>query len=417
MKWSKYNCLCCEKVGENIIYNSLMNSILCIDEIKIENQEVINKIKDKLDGFIVEKSLNEEKLFRDKIEKETHNTDVLGCWIFVTQRCNLNCSYCWEKNNNLMKCDMSQDVCDKMLLWLHKECKKKQVRSLNITLTGGEPFLNFEILEKIVKEVKLWQIESTFCVISNGVLISPDLIRRSSEIGIHVYQITLDGTRDVHDKRRCYYDGSGTFKSIISNILSICRYDTNSQIIIRINIDNGNVENVSSLLKYLHKLGLNNNVIITMADTIISCKPPSVNLLNRIIELLIIAKSLGFKVLLPEMNHCWLPYDCWLMFNVDGKIYKCPDFVGQTNFAVGDVWNGIYKNEYFRQTSIKPWKNCLNCEIVGLCRGGCIYRDRFQNHNRKMCRKAYIKKLLSLKIQWRLEHENSLDETYCNFFE
>ena len=377
---------------------------------------MFKKSKDELSGFIVEDSINEEELFKKSIERQLHDTSLFGCWIFVTEKCNLNCNYCWEKNNNLKGRDMSQDVCNKMLSWLHELCKEKGVKSLYVTLTGGEPFLNFQALEIIVKEISMWEVKATFCIVSNGVALTHDSIIRLSEIGIHTYQITLDGTREIHDKRRCFYSGLGTFKTIINNIWLIAKLDSNAQIIVRINIDDDNVENIPKLLRYLIKIGLNNYVILAMADTIIGCKMPSRKLLDRIVELLSMARNLGFRVLFPEMNHCWMMYDCWLMFNVDGKIYKCPDFVGQTELSVGDVWEGIKKHEYIHQTSFRPWEECLNCEIVGLCRGGCLYRDRFQNNNKKACRKDYIKKLISLKAQWRLEYEDTVDEACCNFF-
>lgn len=80
-----------------------------------------------------------------------------------TIRCNRNCSFCQHnmlKDNLIDIPDMTVDICDGILSKFSKDS--------TITITGGEPFLNFDLI------THLCELKRQFCVHTNGDFLIPD---------------------------------------------------------------------------------------------------------------------------------------------------------------------------------------------------------------------------------------------------
>lgn len=96
-----------------------------------------------------------------------------------------------------------------------------------VFIFGGEPLVNiiqgFYILENLKKYCDSHGI-SLFCgIITNGSLITSEIIDKLLYYNCTMVQITLDGTKDVHDARRPYKNGKGSFDDIICAI-KLCGY-------------------------------------------------------------------------------------------------------------------------------------------------------------------------------------------------
>ena len=55
----------------------------------------------------------------------------------------------------------------------------------------------------------------------------------------------------------------------------------------------------------------------------------------------------------------------------EGHIYKCPGFLGKTEWAVGHVESGLTKR-YDGLAAINPQRLCGSCEHRPECAGGCV---------------------------------------------
>jgi len=118
-------------------------------------------------------------------------------------------------------------------------------RRPSLGLFGGEPLLadNRAVIAHILHRAQESGVEQIWAV-SNGTeldayvdLLGPGLISK--------IQITLDGRKEVHDRRRIYADGSGSFDRILNNIdLALSR---GTQISVRMNIDRANVAELPHL--------------------------------------------------------------------------------------------------------------------------------------------------------------------------
>ena len=58
-------------------------------------------------------------------------------------------------------------------------------------------------------------------IITNGLLLTPEVVDRLLPLGLNGIKITLDGDRDTHNRMRPLRGGQGTFDRIIENIRKV----------------------------------------------------------------------------------------------------------------------------------------------------------------------------------------------------
>ena len=64
----------------------------------------------------------------------------------ITNKCNLNCIYCYNADKNEIK-DMDFKTAKNSIDYILSDDADK----LKIQFTGGEPLLNFDLIEKVIK--------------------------------------------------------------------------------------------------------------------------------------------------------------------------------------------------------------------------------------------------------------------------
>ncbi|MDY4838589.1 MAG: 4Fe-4S cluster-binding domain-containing protein [Lachnospiraceae bacterium] len=119
----------------------------------------------------------------------------------LTRQCNLACTYCFEHN----KSSECMDVCTAMEI-IKKEYKElQQDEILEVDFFGGEPFLTFNVLRKIVEEVEdsYMRDDILFFVDTNGTLINDEIKEwLCSHSQILVCGLSYDGTPHMQDMNR-----------------------------------------------------------------------------------------------------------------------------------------------------------------------------------------------------------------------
>lgn len=134
----------------------------------------------------------------------------------LTHRCNLACRYCYSGNS--CKPDMqlatAKQCIDTFLEFL------PEGKSLELGLFGGEPLLRFDLIKEVVtythRRTREKFVPVRIGVTTNGTLITPEVLDYFAEQGINLC-FSIDGPEDVHDRKRRYHDGSGSFSDIIRN--------------------------------------------------------------------------------------------------------------------------------------------------------------------------------------------------------
>ena len=144
----------------------------------------------------------------------------------VTDDCILRCTYCYEhaKTHTKMSFETAKKFVDMILA--SDERTSNYIRSREcpgavFDFIGGEPFLEIDLIsdicDYIIEQMILldhpWLNRYRFSFSSNGTLYFNEKVQKYLKKHLaHVsLTITIDGTKEMHDKCRVFEDGSGSY--------------------------------------------------------------------------------------------------------------------------------------------------------------------------------------------------------------
>lgn len=137
----------------------------------------------------------------------------------LTSKCNLNCSYCFEKN----KCSNEIDI-DKFIRFITEGYST--IPNFKFYLMGGEPTLALDKIKKLLSKVKSLDINDelksklvksiTNSLTTNGINLDKDIDYYKDNK--FTFQISLDGPKEVNDRCRVNHEGKGEFDKIQCNM-------------------------------------------------------------------------------------------------------------------------------------------------------------------------------------------------------
>ncbi len=118
----------------------------------------------------------------------------------VTNKCNLNCSHCYESKTSYTELSTKESLffidqlIDTLVMW-----NQGGPISGALHLTGGEPLLRNDIFE-----ISHYAVTNglTVRLLSNGTLISPVVVKKLVQAGVSSVQVSIDGAPFKHDQIR-----------------------------------------------------------------------------------------------------------------------------------------------------------------------------------------------------------------------
>ncbi len=140
----------------------------------------------------------------------------MKCTLCITQKCNLNCSYCYIGKK---PSSMSLDVACAAVDFLFERTPPEDI--IDIGFFGGEPLLEFELIKSITAMIKSHpQYDAgrvSLSVVTNGTIFSDEIAGFMNEQGIEC-GISCDGPPPVQDRFRRFGDGSGSSAAVEETI-------------------------------------------------------------------------------------------------------------------------------------------------------------------------------------------------------
>lgn len=364
-------------------------------------------------GYLTDRSPVEEQEFVRELGERVHRVSrrhaPAGFLIIPTYSCNLRCPYCYEKTLRrhgtewMEKC-MDRETADaafEAMDRIHPGSGKRK----SLSFYGGEPLQreNRAIVEHIFQRA-LEKGFTAFSAITNGVDLDQYLDLLGPERRIRFIQVTLDGPPEVHDQRRFFADGSGTFHRIIENITKAL--ETQVQVSVRVNVDRSNLEGLAALRAILRERGWDRQ-----ANFRAYCSPVHGSLdgcrvahresfeghldMQRAIEQTLqdrgeplevyaVTNTLT-RVLVAHLRHEGIPR--WKtgfcgsnmamhLLDPHGDIYPCWEVVGHVEHRIGryekgSVWMEPIQAEKWHERSVVRVRGCLECAYLFFCGGGC----------------------------------------------
>lgn len=309
------------------------------------------------------------------------NDRSLGLTIAPTSDCNFRCIYCYEKGAIAPK-TMSLET--ETAIFDFIQLLSSKISSLSISWYGGEPLMRFDIIERLSKKIIKLCDENNIVyhasIVTNGYLLNEEISKKLKEYRIYHVQITIDGSKEIHDKRRIMANGKGTFDTIINNLILYKEYLPN--ISLRINVDKSNFDKIEDLYELLKKKELLDIVTPYLGhvraenecyndNKCISTKDYSELTLN-------FQKSINreLRAFYPITRSKLCGADSLYSFVIDsdGTLYKCWNDIGRPEKSVGNILEPIFVNmnniEYLTLDATLNEK-CSQCKYLPICMGGC----------------------------------------------
>lgn len=403
------------KVKDNYyLYNTITGKYL-----KLTNfmQKIIDNINDtsshnkssslgKLykNGFILEKDVDETEEIIDQSRYLRDNNKVLHLTIVLTRKCNFNCSYCFERNENkFLHKDIVPYLENLILTYLEKVpfCNKIVVHWF-----GGEPLLNIEMMKNISKSIKKiiqaqnYKIEYSSILITNGYILEK-IIPIRDELNITDVQITIDGPKTIHDSRRYLLDsGQGTYDKIISNILLLA--NENVDIIVRMNLDKDNIAYVKTTYDFVKENAKGKKANFYFYPTLVrdytngNCDNlhelfrSEALFVDKYREVIRIEHGADAPMFIG--SYCDYNFPGSITIDVDGGLYKCWASIGNLSRSFGNIYKSkapLQTPKYLKiiNSAILSTTVCKKCKYLPLCMGGCRFLKKdpeFCNFKRRI---------------------------------
>lgn len=308
--------------------------------------------------------------------------------IHITGRCNCKCKHCY-----LEPCpgELSASRLEEILgqyQELIDALQKKQGHPLRpfVNITGGEPFIHPEIME-IMDLMDALSDRFSFRMMSNGTMLTPDILSRLQRLKIPCLQVSLDGDEQAHDALR----GVGNFRAVTEGLDKLFAYSIPAKVSFTAHQDN------YRLIPEVARICREHHVSALWSDRYVPCGTNSQlrtltpsqtreyvgllqaeknNPVNREANLEILnRRSLQF------LASGELPYYCTagtsaLAIDDKGNVYPCR----RADMKCGNVFDSSLKDIYetapelISIRSLTPPKQCAGCRHISYCRGGakCI---------------------------------------------
>jgi len=402
IKESKYNLYFPSLKKElYIVYNTLTEGTVLVSEDGIEairtspskipeqkRQELINA------GILVSANTDERRIFRVNHNRIKYSTEECFVLLYTTYRCNMACTYCYEdflsKTKDLNQ-DMSLETADVVGKFIKNIASKHGFREIRLFFFGGEPLLNPDPILSLLNTLSPWAqskgVHFTNAICTNGTVPLEELLPRLLHFNTF-FHFTIDGPKAVHDERRPYLSGSGTFDDIMKNISLVSKVRANFGI--RVNVDKRNAAKVETLLRQL-RTELGESPIIRFAEVIppiggtekpTPCPWASQCFMGKdpkmIVSLIKYARDLGLTVVTRPMRD-WVFCECLrdhsYLIDPFGDIYKCEGLAGIKDHRAGALRDdGTIEANYTMDNwlSHDPLEtDCRDCVYLPICGGGC----------------------------------------------
>lgn len=416
-----------------IIYNALRNTLVRDDNCKIKkfidqcnediqfNSDYITEVEFNsliTSGILVPNDINEKQIAIDvnkkRLEKQHKKNDLLSLVITPTLQCNFNCYYCFE-NTKIRKDEeaLGMDVQNDIIHFISLSITKNHIKEVNIIWYGGEPLIQKQIIfsmqERINAICKSYNVKLSSCIITNGVLLTPEISESLYEHGIENAQVTIDGPETTHNKRRIYpTDPTSNYKIILNNLLKsneCLRFN------IRINIDKINKDLIFSLIEDLIKRKIwpyKKNVSLYLAK--VRSSDRRVNLSNKefaIFEDRVRSYLMNQYNEITQTNKAKLKFhyptngsdvrcgygiyrDTWVI-GYNGDLFRCWESIGENKHIVGtikdllvDFGQSIFEKIKVGNQTFEQW-GCFDCKYFPICERNCPWDFLNNENNERRC--------------------------------
>ncbi|MGG3284380.1 thioether cross-link-forming SCIFF peptide maturase [Paenibacillus solani] len=330
------------------------------------------------------------------MDLKNRKTYVKALCLNVAHTCNLSCDYCFASQGkyNGDRAIMSFEVGQRAIDFLLENSGHH--RNLDIDFFGGEPLMAWKTVKQIVAYARIKEQEYKkkfrFTFTTNGMLLSDEV---TDFLNKEMYNVvlSLDGRKEVHDRLRTTANGKGSYEHIVPKFQEFVQKRGDQEYYVRGTYTGNNVDFTNDIF-HIADLGFDK---ISMEPVI--CDPRETYALTEedLPEIYnqyeILAKEMikrgeqdeGFTFyhymldlsegpcIQKRITGCGSGTE-YLAVTPWGELFPCHQFVGDEEYSMGNIWDGITKPELqsqFKQSNCYSKPECKDCWAKLYCSGGC----------------------------------------------
>lgn len=338
-----------------------------------------------------------EDVYEDYItEFKNRKTVVKALCLHIAHDCNLACRYCFAEEGEYhgRRALMSFETGRKALDFLVANSGNRV--NLEVDFFGGEPLMNWEVVKRLVAYGRSleepYHKKFRFTLTTNGILLDDEVMDFVNREMANVV-LSIDGRKEINDRMRPSRGGKGSYDIIVPKFQKLAESRNQTNYYVRGTFTRHNLDFAEDV-RHLADLGFQQiSVEPVVADEKeeYALRPEDVPALlaeyDRLAKELLQRQREGKGVnffhfmidlqggpcVAKRLSGCGSGTE-YLAVTPWGDLYPCHQFVGQEEFLMGNVNEGILRpdiRDRFKACSVYTREKCLDCFARFYCSGGC----------------------------------------------
>lgn len=404
--------------GYNMVLDVCSGSVHVVDDLSYDvialyedhtEEEIVKNLSDRYsekdirEAFQEVKELAEEGMLFTEDQYESYifdvkqrSTVVKALCLHIAHDCNLACRYCFAEEGEYKgdRSLMSAEVGKKALDFLIKNSGNRI--NLEVDFFGGEPLMNFDVVKEIVSYGR--ELEKThhkkfrFTMTTNGVLLNDDIMEFLNKEMSNVV-LSIDGRKEVHDHMRPTQNGKGSYDLILPKFQKFAQMRGDKSYYVRGTFTRNNLDFCKDVL-HMADLGFDEisiEPVVAEDGESYAIREEDLPVIFEQYDLL--AKEMikrekegngftffhfmidltGGPCVAKRLSGCGSGTE-YLAVTPWGDLYPCHQFVGEEDFLLGNVYDGVKRMDLvneFKGCNVYTKEKCKKCFARFYCSGGC----------------------------------------------
>ncbi len=338
-----------------------------------------------------------EDVYRDYISAmKNRQTVVKALCLHIAHDCNLACRYCFAEEGEYhgRRALMSFETGKAALDFLVKQSGSRV--NLEVDFFGGEPLMNWQVVKELVAYGRSleepYHKKFRFTLTTNGILLDDEIEEFVNREMSNVV-LSIDGRREVHDRMRPFRGGQGSYDRVVPKYQKLAESRGQQDYYVRGTFTRYNMDFSQDVL-HLADLGFNQisvEPVVAPAEADYAIRPSDVPRIleeyDRLAAALLQREKEGKGVtffhfmidleggpcVAKRLSGCGSGCE-YLAVTPWGDLYPCHQFVGQEQFLMGNVREGILRTDIrdtFKASNVYTKDKCRDCFAKFYCSGGC----------------------------------------------
>ena len=405
--------------GFNIVLDIYSGSVHAVDDVSYEiislfEENSKNEIKERLahynlsddefdEAYLEVQTLKDEGMlftednFADlAIDVTKRPTNVKAICLNVAHTCNLTCEYCFAKGGKYHgpSAIMNVETAKKAIDFLVENSGNHY--NLDVDFFGGEPLMNWDVVKETVTYARSledkYNKHFNFTLTTNGMLLDDDKIDYLNSNMKNVV-LSLDGRQEKHDEFRKTLSGKGSFETVVPKFQRFVEKRGDKEYYMRGTFTANNLDFTEDIKTYLDLgfkrtslepvVGNPNEVYALKEEDLPALYEEYEKLADMMMEKIDQNDEFIFYHYMIDLENgpcahkrlsgCGSGTE-YMAVTPTGELYPCHQFVGNDDFVLGNLDDGILRDDLvnqFKTCNCYSKPECRTCWANMYCSGGC----------------------------------------------